>query len=99
MEISSQLYAWPILISVKATHTESIVKQVLHSAMLHHQDVAMKFVISLLQVNIVTDLINSLPDNSSVNTIQQATIQEAVFSVSAVTSRSGGWWSRHMCFL
>jgi hypothetical protein len=23
----------------------------------------------------------------------------AVFSVSAVTSRSGGWWSRDMCFL
>jgi hypothetical protein len=25
-----------------------------------------------------------------------ATIEEAVFSMSAVTSRSGGWWSRNM---
>jgi hypothetical protein len=30
---------------------------------------------------IVTDLINSLPVNSSVNTVQHATIEEAVFSV------------------
>jgi hypothetical protein len=29
----------------------------------------------------VTDLINALPGNSSVNTVQQATIEEAVFSV------------------
>jgi hypothetical protein len=31
--------------------------------------------------NTVTDLINALPGNSSVNTIQHATIEEAVFSV------------------
>jgi hypothetical protein len=30
---------------------------------------------------IVTDLINALPGNSSVNTAQHATIEEAVFSV------------------
>jgi hypothetical protein len=35
----------------------------------------------------VTDLINALPGNSSVNTVQHATTQEAVFSVSAVTSQ------------
>jgi hypothetical protein len=29
----------------------------------------------------VTDLINALPGNSSVNTVQHATIEEAVFSV------------------
>jgi hypothetical protein len=29
----------------------------------------------------VTDLINALPGNSSVNTVQYATIEEAVFSV------------------
>jgi hypothetical protein len=46
--------------------------------------------------NIVTDLINALPGNSSANTVQHATIEEAVFSVSAVTSRSGGWWSHDM---
>jgi hypothetical protein len=28
-----------------------------------------------------------------------ATIEEAVFSVFAVTSRRGGWWSRDMCLL
>jgi hypothetical protein len=31
--------------------------------------------------NIVTDLINALPGNSSVNTVQHATMGEAVFSV------------------
>jgi hypothetical protein len=30
---------------------------------------------------IVTDLVNALPGNSSVNTAQHATIEEAVFSV------------------
>jgi hypothetical protein len=49
--------------------------------------------------NIVTDLINALPDNSSINMAQHATIEEAVFSVSAVTSHSGGWWSCDTCFL
>jgi hypothetical protein len=49
--------------------------------------------------NNVTDLINALPGYSSVNTVQNATIEEAVFSVFAVTSRSGGWWSRDLCFL
>jgi hypothetical protein len=43
--------------------------------------------VSLLWVNIVTDLINVLPGNRFVNTAQQATIDEAVFSVSAVTSQ------------
>jgi hypothetical protein len=52
-----------------------------------------------------------VPSHSSVNMFQQATIEgrhrgpkyahatieEAVFSVSAVTSRSGGWWSRDTC--
>jgi hypothetical protein len=48
---------------------------------------------------IVTDLINALPGNSTVNTVQHTTIEEAVFTVSDVTSRSGGRWSRDMCFL
>jgi hypothetical protein len=48
---------------------------------------------------IVTDLISVLPGNSSVNTVQHARIEEGVFSVSAVTPRSGGWWSRDMFFL
>jgi hypothetical protein len=34
-----------------------------------------------VSVHTVTDLINSLPDNSSVNTVQHATIEEAVSSV------------------
>jgi hypothetical protein len=34
-----------------------------------------------LKENIVTDLVNALPGNSSVNTVQQATVEEAVFSV------------------
>jgi hypothetical protein len=39
---------------------------------------------------IITDLINALPGNSSVNQVQHATIEEAVFSVSAVTSQNSG---------
>jgi rhodanese-related sulfurtransferase len=34
-----------------------------------------------LMVDTVTDLVKALPDNSSVNTAQHATIEEAVFSV------------------
>jgi hypothetical protein len=39
---------------------------------------------------IVTDLISALPGNSYVNTVQHATIDEVVFSVSAVTSHKSG---------
>jgi hypothetical protein len=35
-------------------------------------------------------LINALPFNSFVNTVQNATVEEAVFSVSAVTPAVGG---------
>jgi hypothetical protein len=35
-----------------------------------------------------------LPGNSSVKAVQHAKIEEVVFSASAVTLRSGGWWSR-----
>jgi hypothetical protein len=37
--------------------------------------------------NIITDLINTLPGNSPVNAVQPATVEEAVFSMSAVTSQ------------
>jgi hypothetical protein len=37
--------------------------------------------------NTVTDLINTLPGNVSVNTAIHATIEEAVLSISAVTSQ------------
>jgi hypothetical protein len=50
-------------------------------------------------IHIVADLINALPGNSFLNTVQHATVEEAVFFVSSVTSRSGEWWSRDMCFL
>jgi hypothetical protein len=42
---------------------------------------------SLNPNNAVTDLINALSDNSSVNTTQHTTLEEAVFSVSALTSQ------------
>jgi hypothetical protein len=38
---------------------------------------------------IVTDLINALPDNSSVNTVQQATIDEAVLFMSSAPNSGG----------
>jgi hypothetical protein len=50
-------------------------------------------------INTVPDFINALPGNSSVNMAQHATIEKDVFSMSVVTSRSGGWWSRDMRFL
>jgi hypothetical protein len=43
----------------------------------------------LVIYNIVTDFINALPGNSSVNTVEQATIDEAVFSMSSAPSSSG----------
>jgi hypothetical protein len=39
--------------------------------------------------NILTDLINALSGNSSVNTVQYATIDEAVFSMSSAPSSGG----------
>jgi hypothetical protein len=39
-------------------------------------------------VNIVTDLINALPGNSFLNTVQHEIIEEVVFSVSAVTAHN-----------
>jgi hypothetical protein len=38
-----------------------------------------------LYICILTELINALPGNSSVNTVQHVTIEEAVFSVCDVT--------------
>jgi hypothetical protein len=38
----------------------------------------------------VLDLINVLPGNSSVNMVQHTTVEEAVFSVSVVTSHNSG---------
>jgi hypothetical protein len=38
-------------------------------------------VLSISLRKIVTDLINALPGNISVNTVQHATIEEAVFSL------------------
>jgi hypothetical protein len=46
-------------------------------------------VVSQNSVNIVTDLINALPDNSSVNTVSHAKIDETVFSLSSAPSSSG----------
>jgi hypothetical protein len=41
-------------------------------------------------INIVTDLINTLPDNSSVNTVQHATIAGAVLYIRATPSAGNG---------
>jgi hypothetical protein len=40
-------------------------------------------------IHIVMDLINVLPGNSSVNTVQHATINEGVFSMSSTPSSGG----------
>jgi hypothetical protein len=45
-------------------------------------------IICLIVLDIVTDLINVLPGNSSVNTVQHATIEEAVFPLSMVMSHN-----------
>jgi hypothetical protein len=46
--------------------------------------------------DIVTDLINALTGNSSVNTVQHATIEEAVFSVDATEAPIDWLDSDHM---
>jgi hypothetical protein len=38
-------------------------------------------ILRFISEHIVTDLINALPDNNSVNIVQHATIEETVFSV------------------
>jgi hypothetical protein len=52
--------------------------------------------IIFVEINIVTDLINGLPGNSSVNTVQHATVDEAVFSMYSALSSGGkrGYASR-----
>jgi hypothetical protein len=48
---------------------------------------------------VVNDLINALPGNSSVNTVQHATIEEAVFSVDPTDAPIDRLDSDHvMCF-
>jgi hypothetical protein len=44
---------------------------------------------SKLEDNIVTDLNNALPGNSSVNTVQHRTVGEAVFFMSSAPSSGG----------
>jgi hypothetical protein len=54
------------------------------------------FIIHSHVVNIVMDLINVLPGNVSINTVQHATRDEAVFSVN-LTNASVDWLdSDHM---
>jgi hypothetical protein len=43
----------------------------------------------LICLRIVTDLINALPGNSSVNTVQHATIDKAMFSISSAWVSGG----------
>jgi hypothetical protein len=46
--------------------------------------------------HIVTDFINALPGNSSVDTVQQATKEEAVFSVDSADAPIDGVDSDHV---
>jgi hypothetical protein len=55
---------------------------------------------TLLCQHTVTELINALPGNSSVNTVQQGTIEEAVLSVDPTDAPIDWLDSDHvMCFL
>jgi hypothetical protein len=47
-------------------------------------------------INIATDLINALPGNSSVNTVQHAGIEEAGFSVDPTDAPIGRLDSHHV---
>jgi hypothetical protein len=47
------------------------------------------FILSIAKLAIVTDLMNALPGNSSVNTVQHAAIDEVVFSMSFASSSDG----------
>jgi hypothetical protein len=46
--------------------------------------------------HIVTDLINALPGNSSVNTVQQETIDESVFCVVCAEQRWNKGVTQHV---
>jgi hypothetical protein len=49
--------------------------------------------------HIVTDLINALPGNSSVITVQQATIEEAMFSVDSTDAPVDWLDNDHMMYV
>jgi hypothetical protein len=48
--------------------------------------------------HILTELINALPGNSSINTVQYATIEEAVFSVDPIDALIDWLDSDHVMF-
>jgi hypothetical protein len=50
-------------------------------------------------INILTDLIKALPGYCSVNTVQQATIEEAVFSVDPTDALLDYMDSDHVIFV
>jgi hypothetical protein len=50
----------------------------------------------LIDYNIVTDLMNALPGNSSVNAVQHVTIEEAVVSVDPTDSPTDWLDSHHV---
>jgi hypothetical protein len=56
----------------------------------------MKTSVRIAQIHTVTDLINALPGSSSVNMVQHATVEEAVFSMSMVTSHNSRLQSRNV---
>jgi hypothetical protein len=51
------------------------------------------FSTQIIRNNILTDFVKALPDNSSVNTVQHTTIEEAVFS-SDPTDAPMNWLNR-----
>jgi hypothetical protein len=70
------------------THTRNFTNSkapILRYVFIHCSCVIKQYPVGLIhKYNIVTDLINALPGNSSVNTVQYAIIDEAVFSMSSV---------------
>jgi hypothetical protein len=70
------------IISVRNTNDNNTIKKQVKASHINF------IVCILLWINIVTDVINAFPCNSSVNTVQHATRDEVVFSMSSASSNS-----------
>jgi hypothetical protein len=56
-------------------------------------------VIAPTRQHVVTDLINALPGNSSINTVQHTTMKEAVFSVDPTDAPIDWLDSNHVVYV
>jgi hypothetical protein len=63
------------------------------------QNIYLHFVKNIRYISVKNEVINALPDNSSVNTVQHATIEEAVFFVDRIDAPIDWLDTDHMIYV